>query len=238
MLNAVDGCIPSDLGAGTTAELEEERRLALCRDDPGQGQSASRRAAAVLHPRAERPGRSPCLCVCARDFIPATLLQLFESTTWLRRCRGAIVRPDRIRGRCASTLAHRCAVCGGDIMCYRHKPILPIARSTERRASARARCQSGATTQDHPCGHGCVPRASVEQRDNPELRGASPSRSAERASAAWWRPRATRRANSAYARRCLRSRRSGIAPTDFRPRFDVYKAVSMQIARSLPSTRR
>ena len=27
LLNVVDGCIPSDLGAGTTAELEEERRL-------------------------------------------------------------------------------------------------------------------------------------------------------------------------------------------------------------------
>src|SRR5262245_49449072 len=27
VLNVVDGCIPSDLGTGTTAELEEERRL-------------------------------------------------------------------------------------------------------------------------------------------------------------------------------------------------------------------
>ena len=27
MLNVVDGCIPSDLGDGTTAEIEEERRL-------------------------------------------------------------------------------------------------------------------------------------------------------------------------------------------------------------------
>jgi len=27
VLNVVDGCIPSDLGAGTTAEIEEERRL-------------------------------------------------------------------------------------------------------------------------------------------------------------------------------------------------------------------
>jgi DNA helicase II / ATP-dependent DNA helicase PcrA len=27
VLNVVDGCIPSDLGAGTTAELVEERRL-------------------------------------------------------------------------------------------------------------------------------------------------------------------------------------------------------------------
>ena len=25
VLNAVEGCIPSDLGAGTTAEIEEER---------------------------------------------------------------------------------------------------------------------------------------------------------------------------------------------------------------------
>ena len=27
VLNTVDGCIPSDLGVGTTAEIEEERRL-------------------------------------------------------------------------------------------------------------------------------------------------------------------------------------------------------------------
>ena len=28
VLNVVDGCMPSDLGAGTSAEIEEERRLA------------------------------------------------------------------------------------------------------------------------------------------------------------------------------------------------------------------
>jgi DNA helicase-2/ATP-dependent DNA helicase PcrA len=27
VLNVVDGCIPSDLGTGSTAEIEEERRL-------------------------------------------------------------------------------------------------------------------------------------------------------------------------------------------------------------------
>jgi superfamily I DNA/RNA helicase len=27
ILNVVDGCMPSDLGTGTTAEIEEERRL-------------------------------------------------------------------------------------------------------------------------------------------------------------------------------------------------------------------
>jgi DNA helicase-2/ATP-dependent DNA helicase PcrA len=26
-INVVDGCMPSDLGAGTSAELEQERRL-------------------------------------------------------------------------------------------------------------------------------------------------------------------------------------------------------------------
>ena len=29
VLNVVDGCIPSDLGTGTTAVIEEERRLLL-----------------------------------------------------------------------------------------------------------------------------------------------------------------------------------------------------------------
>jgi len=32
-LNVVDGCIPSDLGTGSTAEIEEEAAAALCRDD-------------------------------------------------------------------------------------------------------------------------------------------------------------------------------------------------------------
>jgi DNA helicase-2/ATP-dependent DNA helicase PcrA len=27
VLNVVDGCIPSDLGTGTTAEIEDERRV-------------------------------------------------------------------------------------------------------------------------------------------------------------------------------------------------------------------
>ena len=72
--------------------------------------------------------------------------------------------------------------------------------------------------------------ASAEQRDDPTLRGrpAGRSRSAARASAAWWRPPATR------ARRFgVRSAMSGVAARRrcpdlvfVRPRFDVYKAVS------------
>ena len=37
LLNAVDGCIPSDLATGSSNELEEERRSALRGDDARQG---------------------------------------------------------------------------------------------------------------------------------------------------------------------------------------------------------
>jgi DNA helicase-2/ATP-dependent DNA helicase PcrA len=55
VLNMVDGCVPSDLGAGTSAELEEERRLLYvamtrAKDDLHHG------AAAPLHPRAAFAG--------------------------------------------------------------------------------------------------------------------------------------------------------------------------------------
>ena len=53
--------------------------------------------------------------------------------------------------------------------------------------------------------------ASVEQRDNPELRG-SRSRSADRANAASSRPQATKRGSSACIPRCRRSQPSENAP--------------------------
>jgi DNA helicase-2/ATP-dependent DNA helicase PcrA len=62
LLNAVDGCMPSDLGAGTTAEIEEERRLlyvAMTRE----GRPPFGRAAALLRPRPARAGRSSSLCI-------------------------------------------------------------------------------------------------------------------------------------------------------------------------------
>ena len=63
VLNVVDGCMPSDLGAGTTRGDRGGAPAALCRHDAGQGRSASDRAAALLHPRPERAGRPPCLCL-------------------------------------------------------------------------------------------------------------------------------------------------------------------------------
>ena len=60
VLNVVDGCIPSDRGTGTAAEIEEERRL-LYVDDPRQGRSPSDRTTTFLHARPKCPGRSSSL---------------------------------------------------------------------------------------------------------------------------------------------------------------------------------
>ena len=62
VLNVVDGCMPSDLGAGTTAEIEEERRLLYVAMTRAKDESASHRAAALLHPRPARARRPPRLC--------------------------------------------------------------------------------------------------------------------------------------------------------------------------------
>ncbi|MCA1868303.1 ATP-dependent helicase [Agrobacterium genomosp. 3] len=81
MLNVVDGCIPSDLGVGTTAEIEEERRLlyvgmtrakdALTLITPQRFFTGGQHAQADRHVYASRT-----------RFIPVTLLQFFEATTW------------------------------------------------------------------------------------------------------------------------------------------------------------
>ncbi len=81
MLNVVDGCIPSDLGAGTTAEIEEERRLLYV---------AMTRAKDSLHLAV--PQRFFTLGQNSRGdrhvyasrtrFIPETLLPRFDCTSW------------------------------------------------------------------------------------------------------------------------------------------------------------
>ena len=63
VLNVVDGCIPSDLGTGTTAEIEEERRLLYVAMTRAKDNLASCRSAPLLHPRAECARRPPRLCV-------------------------------------------------------------------------------------------------------------------------------------------------------------------------------
>jgi DNA helicase II / ATP-dependent DNA helicase PcrA len=81
LLNVVDGCMPSDLGAGTSAELEEERRLLYvamtrAKDDlhlmvPQRFFTHGQNARGDRHVYASRT-----------RFIPDRILNLFEKTTW------------------------------------------------------------------------------------------------------------------------------------------------------------
>jgi len=81
VLNAVDGCIPSDLGVGTTAELEEERRLLYvamtrAKDDlhlvvPQRFFTHQQAANGDRHVYAQRT-----------RFIPHSILSLFETRSW------------------------------------------------------------------------------------------------------------------------------------------------------------
>jgi DNA helicase-2/ATP-dependent DNA helicase PcrA len=88
VLNVVDGCMPSDLGAGTSAELEEERRLLYV---------AMTRAKDELHlmvpQRFFTHGQSAQgdrhVYASRTRFIPDQLLHLFEKTVWPLAATGA-----------------------------------------------------------------------------------------------------------------------------------------------------
>jgi DNA helicase-2/ATP-dependent DNA helicase PcrA len=81
VLNTVDGCIPSDLGTGTTAELEEERRLLYV---------AMTRAKDELHlivPHRFFTHQQPLngdryVCASQTRFLPHSILSLFEMRSW------------------------------------------------------------------------------------------------------------------------------------------------------------
>lgn len=81
MLNVVDGCIPSDLGAGTTAELEEERRLLYV------GMTRARDQLTLITPQrffthGQNAQGDRHVYASRTRFIPATLLQFFEVISW------------------------------------------------------------------------------------------------------------------------------------------------------------
>jgi len=91
VLNVVDGCMPSDLGAGTSAELEEERRLLYvamtrAKDDlhlvvPQRFFAHGQHSQGDRHVYASRT-----------RFIPEKLLGLFERTNWPVASPGAAAR--------------------------------------------------------------------------------------------------------------------------------------------------
>ena len=81
VLNVVDGCMPSDLGIGTSAELEEERRLLYV---------AMTRAKDDLHlivpqrffTHGQHSQGDRHIYASRTRFIPDRLLGLFEKTVW------------------------------------------------------------------------------------------------------------------------------------------------------------
>jgi DNA helicase-2/ATP-dependent DNA helicase PcrA len=80
-LNVVDGCMPSDLGAGTTAELEEERRLlyvAMTRAKDDLHLIVPQRF--FVHGQQARGDRH--VYASRTRFIPDPLLKLFERHAW------------------------------------------------------------------------------------------------------------------------------------------------------------
>jgi DNA helicase II / ATP-dependent DNA helicase PcrA len=81
VLNAVDGCIPSDLGTGTTAELEEERRLlyvAMTRAKDHLHLIVPQRF--FVHGQNTKGDRH--VYASRTRFIPGPLLQLFDCVAW------------------------------------------------------------------------------------------------------------------------------------------------------------
>jgi DNA helicase II / ATP-dependent DNA helicase PcrA len=81
VLNVVDGCMPSDLGAGTTEELEEERRLlyvAMTRAKDDLHLIVPQRF--HVHGQSARGDRH--LYASRTRFIPDKLLAFFEREAW------------------------------------------------------------------------------------------------------------------------------------------------------------
>ncbi|WP_280170951.1 ATP-dependent helicase [Agrobacterium pusense] len=81
ILNVVDGCIPSDLGVGTTQELEEERRLLYV------AMTRAKDSLSLVTPQRFFTGGQSSqgdrhVYAARTRFIPATLLQFFETLTW------------------------------------------------------------------------------------------------------------------------------------------------------------
>jgi DNA helicase II / ATP-dependent DNA helicase PcrA len=97
VLNVVDGCIPSDLGTGTTAEIEEERRLLYvamtrAKDDlhlivPQRFFTHGQSAQGDRHVYASRT-----------RFIPDGLLNLFNKTAWPVIAAGSAAVRDPTQG--------------------------------------------------------------------------------------------------------------------------------------------
>ncbi len=95
ILNAVDGCLPSDLAAGSSAEIEEERRLLYV------AMTRARDHLHVIVPQrffvhGQRNNGDRHMYAARTRFIPTALLEHFECCAWPRAAApGASVKPAR-----------------------------------------------------------------------------------------------------------------------------------------------
>ena len=81
VLNCVDGCIPSDLGTGTSAETEEERRLlyvAMTRAKDELHLMTPQR----FHVHGQHRHGDRHVYAARTRFIPSAILDRFERTSW------------------------------------------------------------------------------------------------------------------------------------------------------------
>ncbi len=96
ILNAVDGCLPSDLAAGTSAEIEEERRLLYV------AMTRARDHLHVIVPQrffvhGQRSNGDRHMYASRTRFIPAALLDRFECCAWPRADAAKVsARPARV----------------------------------------------------------------------------------------------------------------------------------------------
>jgi DNA helicase-2/ATP-dependent DNA helicase PcrA len=93
VLNAVDGCIPSDLATGSTEEIEEERRLlyvAMTRAKNQLELIVPQRF--YVHGQASHGDRH--VYAARTRFVPASMLALFDARVWPAAVQSPSARPS------------------------------------------------------------------------------------------------------------------------------------------------
>ena len=92
LLNVVDGCMPSDLGAGTSAEIEEERRLLYVAMTRARTISISSCRSASLCTASMRRAIATSMHQ-GHDFIPEEAARSVRATAWPLAPAGAADAP-------------------------------------------------------------------------------------------------------------------------------------------------
>jgi DNA helicase-2/ATP-dependent DNA helicase PcrA len=91
LLNAVDGCIPSDLGTGSTHELEEERRLLYVAMTRAKDSLTLGLPLRFYVTQQSRNGDRHVYAMRTR-FIPRDILEHFEAVNWSPQPQGGAPR--------------------------------------------------------------------------------------------------------------------------------------------------